>query len=204
VTVTNGLVSSWPFLITRRAPVCCATNSRPSGAMAMAVGLGTCATSESVKPCGTVVALRAGSTFHHSSIARQAASTATATTDMTDNRARRIRSLRSILTSPFHPSTPLTTPPHRCGWSGPAKHKTRFGPVRGEGSFPDLVDTVREAGASPHRSKGQQKYRSSPVAVHEKAGAQCESSDPMREAGAPSTVGVVMLSGMVMCPPHRG
>src|SRR5215212_11873936 len=42
----------------------------------------------------------------------------------------------------------------------------------GEGSFPDLGDTVGEAGASPHRSKGQQKYRSSPVAVHEKAGAR--------------------------------
>jgi hypothetical protein len=59
--------------------------------------------------------------------------------------------------------------------------------VRGQRSFPDLVVTVREARASPHRSKGQQKYRSSPVAVHEKAGAQCESSDSMREAGAPST-----------------
>ena len=35
--------------------------------MAMAVGLGTWATSESVKPCGTVEALRAGSVFHHSS-----------------------------------------------------------------------------------------------------------------------------------------
>jgi hypothetical protein len=55
-------------------------------------------------------------------------------------------------------------------WSGPAKEKTRDGPEGGEGSFPDLGDTVREAGASPHRSKGQQKYRSSPVAVHEKAG----------------------------------
>ena len=41
----------------------------------------------------------------------------------------------------------------------------------GERSFPDLGDTVHEAGPSPHRSKGQQKYSSSPVAVHEKAGA---------------------------------
>jgi hypothetical protein len=34
----------------------------------------------------------------------------------------------------------------------------------GEGPFPDLGNTVRATGASPHRSKGQQKYRSSPVA----------------------------------------
>src|SRR5215208_2476429 len=60
------------------------TNSRPSGAMAMAVGLGTWATSELVKPCGTVAALRAGSVFHHSSAAiaaaRVAATAAIATT----------------------------------------------------------------------------------------------------------------------------
>jgi hypothetical protein len=49
-------------------------------------------------------------------------------------------------------------------WSGPAKDKMRDG-SEGTGSFPDLGDTVREAGLSPHRSKGQQKYRSSPVAV---------------------------------------
>jgi hypothetical protein len=52
------------------------------------------------------------------------------------------------------------------------REKTRDGPEGGEGSFPDLGDTVREAGASPHRSKGQQKYRFSPLAVHEKAGAR--------------------------------
>src|SRR5215208_1598704 len=51
------------------------TNSRPSGAMAMAVGLGTWATSELVKPCGTVAALRAGSVFHHSSAAIAAIAT---------------------------------------------------------------------------------------------------------------------------------
>src|SRR5215216_927317 len=55
---------------------------------------------------------------------------------------------------------------------GAARPKIRCGTdLRGKGSFPDLGDTVCEAGASPHRSKGQQKYRSSPVAVHEKAGA---------------------------------
>ena len=59
----------------------------------------------------------------------------------------------------------------RC-WSSPAKDKTRDGPLRGEGSFPDLGDTVCGAGPSPHQSKVQQKYRSSPVAVHEKAGAR--------------------------------
>lgn len=47
-----------------------------------------------------------------------------------------------------------------------------LGPREAEGPFPDLTDTVRETGASPHRSKGLQKYRSSPgLFVHEKAGA---------------------------------
>src|SRR5262245_52711905 len=36
--VRNGVGSSVPFLITRNAPVCCATKMRPSGAISMAVG----------------------------------------------------------------------------------------------------------------------------------------------------------------------
>ena len=35
-----------------------------------------------------------------------------------------------------------------------AEEKTRVRFKGGEGSFPDLGDTVREAGPSPHRSKG--------------------------------------------------
>jgi hypothetical protein len=60
---------------------------------------------------------------------------------------------------------------------GRGKDKMRDG-SEGTESFPDLGNTVGEAGLSPHRSKGQQKYRSSPVAVHEKAGAP-ESSGPI-------------------------
>src|SRR5215211_2758296 len=67
-------------------------------------------------------------------------------------------------------------------WSSPAKDKTRDGPLSGEGSFPDLGDTVCGAGPSPHRSKGEQKYRSSPVAVHEKAGAPMPRPDKPRTA----------------------
>src|SRR5215207_3340676 len=58
----------------------------------------------------------------------------------------------------------------------------RDGSVRGEGSFPDLGDTVREAGSSPHRSKGLQKYSSSPVAVHETVGARKPRPDKARTA----------------------
>jgi len=44
------------------------------------------------------------------------------------------------------------------------------GPRGGEGSFPDLGVTVRGTGSSPHESKGQQKYCSSPRVLHERAG----------------------------------
>jgi hypothetical protein len=52
----------------------------------------------------------------------------------------------------------------------PAEEKTRVRSEGGEGSFPDLGDTVGEAVASPHQSRGQEKYCSPPEAAHERAG----------------------------------
>src|SRR5829696_8852929 len=83
LSLRKSLLSSWPFLITRTLPALLlafwVTNSRPSGATAMDVGLFTWATSESVKPCpdGSVVALRADSTSHHNSTAIAATMAAT-------------------------------------------------------------------------------------------------------------------------------
>ena len=57
VTVRNGVDRSVPFLITRRAPPCWQTNSRPSGAKAIAVGLlMPLATTDSLNPAGSVAA----------------------------------------------------------------------------------------------------------------------------------------------------
>jgi hypothetical protein len=61
LSLRKSLLSNWPFLITRTLPTLLlafwVTNSRPSGATAMEVGLFNWATSESVKPFGMVVAL---------------------------------------------------------------------------------------------------------------------------------------------------
>ena len=57
VSVTNGVASSASFLITRRLPVCSATKIRPSGAIAIAVGLDMpLAIVVSVNPAGRVAA----------------------------------------------------------------------------------------------------------------------------------------------------
>jgi hypothetical protein len=57
VTERNGVGRSAPFLMTRSWPPCRQTNSRPSGAKAMAVGLlRPVATRVSVKPEGRVAA----------------------------------------------------------------------------------------------------------------------------------------------------
>src|SRR5215207_7693958 len=83
LSLRKGLLSSWPFLITRTLPALLlafwVTNSRPSGATAMDVGLFTWAISESVKPGGTEVALCAGSTSHHNSTTTIAAAMAVIT-----------------------------------------------------------------------------------------------------------------------------
>src|SRR5215213_11377092 len=58
VTVRKGVGSKAPFLITRNVPRCSQTKMRPSGARAIAVGsVRPAATSESVKPDGTVAPL---------------------------------------------------------------------------------------------------------------------------------------------------
>ena len=56
VKLANGVASSAPFLITRKAPPCSATNMRPSGAWANAVALFRPVTQLSlrVKPLGCV------------------------------------------------------------------------------------------------------------------------------------------------------
>ncbi len=55
--------SSVPFLITRSRPPCSVTNSRPSGANAIAVGAASpVATCVSAKPVGSVAAGAAGTT----------------------------------------------------------------------------------------------------------------------------------------------
>ena len=57
LTVRNGVASSWLFLMTRSAPPCWATKSRPSGAKAIAVGLESpVAMRVSEKPAGSVAA----------------------------------------------------------------------------------------------------------------------------------------------------
>ena len=57
VSVTNGVGSSAPSLITRSRPPCSQTNRRPSGANCMAVGLARpLATCDSVNPAGSVAA----------------------------------------------------------------------------------------------------------------------------------------------------
>src|SRR4030095_4618780 len=58
VTVTNGVESNTPFLMTLRVPPCSHTKMRPSGASAIAVGfVNPPVTIESVNPLGTVAAL---------------------------------------------------------------------------------------------------------------------------------------------------
>jgi hypothetical protein len=56
LTLTKGVGSSAPFLMTRRSPLCNATNRRPSGAKVIVVGLGRLPTTcSSTKPVGTMV-----------------------------------------------------------------------------------------------------------------------------------------------------
>src|ERR1043165_4991223 len=56
LSVMNGAGNRTPFLITRSDPFCSQTNTRPSGAMSIAVGFKIPATLVSVKPAGNVAA----------------------------------------------------------------------------------------------------------------------------------------------------
>jgi hypothetical protein len=70
MTVKNGCASKVPFLITRSRPPCSATNTRPSGANAIAVGaLRPLTTSVSANPEGKVAAPAADTTARHASAA---------------------------------------------------------------------------------------------------------------------------------------
>src|SRR5688500_2169773 len=55
--VIKGVGSSAPFLMTRKRPPCSQTKMRPSGAIAIAVGLAIPEMIVSVKPAGSVAAL---------------------------------------------------------------------------------------------------------------------------------------------------
>src|SRR5215210_7660527 len=101
VSVMNGLLRSWPFFMTRILPPFWTTKIRPSGAMAMEVVLLTWATSLSVKPVGTLVALSAGSACHQSSATKQAAKAATAMISMTDQLAWRLEWMLLSIVAPF-------------------------------------------------------------------------------------------------------
>jgi hypothetical protein len=88
-------------------------------------------------------------------------------------------------------ATSAKAAPDVMGSSGAAREKTRDWPEGGVGPVPNLGDTVRETGASPHRSKGQRKCCSSPDAAHNKGKGRDTPKDAPARSLRGAAVGVI-------------
>src|SRR5215213_9359110 len=110
-----------------------------------------------------------------------------------DNRQGGRRGSVSLALPPFCEGQAKATPDTMGCEARPQRRRGR-GPRGGQGTPPDIGDTLRERGSSPHRPKGQRKYRSSPRSWDVRKGrdtpkdtpaqalltARCSDSEPMR------------------------